>query len=74
MSGLLFDFGPDLVGSSLETLQNLNSAFIRIFVGYTRPQHLHIFDRRNTSVDKPCVRRFETLLWGEATRFCGLIC
>jgi len=25
------------------------------------------------SVDKACIRRFETLLWGEAIRFCGLI-
>jgi len=73
VSVFLFDFGPDLVGSSFETLQNQNSALVRIFVGDTRPQRLHILDRRYPSVDEPCVRRFETLFWGEATRFCGLI-
>jgi len=73
LNALLFHFGTDLVGSSLETLQNQNSAFVRIFVGDTRPQRLHILDRRYPSVDEPCVRRFETLFWGEATRFCGLI-
>ena len=71
---LLFDFGPDLVRSSFEAMENQNSAFVRIFIGDTRPQGLHILDRRYAGVDEPCVRRFETLLWGEATRFCGLIC
>jgi len=54
-------------------MENQNSAFVRIFVGDTRPQRLHILDRRYAGVDEPCVRRFETLLWGEATRFCGWI-
>ncbi len=74
MSALLFDFGPDLVSSSLETMENQNSTLVRIFVGDTRAQRLHILDRRNSSVDEPSIRRFETLLWGETTRFCGLIC
>jgi hypothetical protein len=74
VSALLFDFGPDLVSSSLETMENQNPALVRIFIGDTRPQRLHILDRRNACVDEPSVRRFETLLWGEATRFCGLIC
>ena len=73
MSALLFGFGPDLVGSSLEAVENLNSAFVRIFIGDTRPQRLHILDRRYPSVDEPCVRRFETLFWGETIRFCGQI-
>jgi len=68
---LLFDFGPDLVRSSFEAMENLNSTSVRIFVSDTRPQRLHIVDRRYPSVDEPCVRRFKTLLWGEATRFCG---
>ena len=74
MSALLVDFGPDLVSSSLETMENQNPALVRIFIGDTRPQRLHILDRRYAGVDEPGIRRFETLFWGETTRFCRLIC
>jgi hypothetical protein len=73
VSALLFDFGPDLVSSSLETMENQNPALVCIFIGDTRPQRLHILDRRYAGVDEPSIRSFETLLWAEATRFCGLI-
>jgi hypothetical protein len=55
-------------------MENQNPALVRIFIGDTRPQRLHILDRRYAGVDEPGIRRFETLFWGETTRFCRLIC